>query len=155
MLSRICLPAGVCVLLAFPFVGAADETKAPEDLPEVTIRLQLNALESAKLAAHYEMLVERELNLQGSIRACIKSGDQRLPQYQQALQEAQGDLETTKKKMIALESERVKLRKRLGEKNAADAALDQTENMSRKLDKILERLDRLEKRLEKIENRRP
>jgi hypothetical protein len=155
MLSRICLLTGVCVLLAFPFVGAADETKAPDDLPEVTVRLQLIAIESAKLATHYGILVERELNLQGSVRAAIKSGDQRLPEFQQGLQEAQGDLETTRKKMIALESERLTLRKRLGEKNSGNTAIDQTENMSRKLDKILERLDRIEKRLEKMEKRRP
>ena len=155
MLARVCIAAFACALLSSPyFFGSAGEKKQAEDLSELKVRLRLNAIESSRLMDHYAALFARELGLQDSVRACIKSGDDRLPQYQQALNQARADLEQTKKKLSALESEKTKLIERLGAKNAAEATLDRLESVNRVLDRILERLGSLEKRLEKLERQR-
>jgi hypothetical protein len=150
MLNRICLPALACGLVV-SLAGRAGESKAVEDASEMKVRLRLNAIESAKLQEHYERLVKRELELEDGVRACRKSGDGRLPEYLQALQEAQGDLEKTKKKLVALESERDKVLRRLATKNRQVASPEPARQADRILEKILERLDSIEKRLQKLE----
>jgi len=156
MATWVCLPTFVPALLVVSLVGAPapDEKKAPEDLSEMKVRLRLNAIETAQFLEHFGALVKRELGLQDSVRACMKSGDPRLPQYQQALQEAQDDLAKTKKRLTTLESERAKLVERLGTKNTGDVPLESIERANRTLDKILERLSSIEKRLEKLERRK-
>jgi hypothetical protein len=83
------------------------------------------------------------------VRACEKSGEPRLPQYQEALRETQADLETTKRRMVELEAERLKLIRTLGK--APDTTSQDTERI---LNKILDRLIAIEKRLEKMDLRR-
>jgi hypothetical protein len=131
--------------------GAAGETKAPEDVPEMKVRLRLNAIETAKLQEHYQGLVQRELELQDSVRACRKSGDGRLPEYLEALQETQGDLEKTRKKLVALESEREKVLRRLAAQSGPGASPEPPPKADRILEKILERLGGIEKRLQRLE----
>jgi hypothetical protein len=150
MSKRICL-VFTCALLSAPLAGAGDEKKTPESSTELQVRLRLNAIESAALLERYQTLVKRELSLQDSLRACIKSGDDRVHQYGQALQEAQSDLKTAKKTLITLESERVRLLERLGKKNAGDARPGALESVGGVLDRILMRLSGIEKRLEKLE----
>jgi hypothetical protein len=84
----------------------------------------------------------------------VKSGDPRLPQYQQALQEAQDDLKTTKKKLVQLESERAKLATRLESKIGEGAGLESEKRTHQLLEKILDRLSSIEKRLEKLERQK-
>ena len=120
----------------------------------MAIRLKLNAIESSTLLEHYETIAKRELGLHDSVRACLKSGDNRLPQYQQALQESQDDLDTTKKKLVALEAEKKKLITQLGAKDLLTALIERVERTDRNLIKIVDRLNALEKRLEKLERDR-
>src|SRR5262249_8810321 len=102
----------------------------------------------------YGALFERELSLQDSVRACIKSGDERLQQYQQALDETRADLEQTRKKLAALETEKGKLIDRLGPKNIDAPAPEQFEKLNRTLEKLLDRLGNLDKRVEKLERQK-
>jgi hypothetical protein len=152
----VCLPIALAALLAgtLPGTPAPQDAKAPADPSEMRVRLRLNAAEAAQLLQHYEGLVKRELGLQESVRACTKSGDARLPQYQQALQEVQDDVKTTKERLVRLESEREKLVERLGPKSREEVALELVERTSHTLEKILERLSGIEKRLEKLERQR-
>jgi hypothetical protein len=150
MFKRICL-VFACALCASSLGGAGDEKKKPESPAEVQVRLRLNAIESAALLERYEMLIKQELSLQDSLRACIKSGDDRVHQYGQALQDAQSDLEKAKKTLITLELDRARLLERLGKKNAADATPAAPHSVSDALDRILMRLSSIEKRLEKLE----
>ena len=151
MFTRIFVPTLACAVLAFPLARSADEKQTPEQLSEMRVRLRLNAIETSKLEEHYETLVKRELSLQDNVRACLKSGDQRLPEYQQALQDAQADLEKTKTKLVARELEKAKLSERLGKRQPQDASLEAIEKSNRTLEKILERLGSIEKRLEKVQ----
>jgi hypothetical protein len=154
MLARTWLPALACALLVASGAEPADEKKAPEGPAEMAVRLKLNAIETSKLLEHYETLVKRELGLQDNVRACIKSGDNRVPQYQQALQEAQDDLDATRKKLVALEVEKRKLTAQLGRKDLPDHATEPLARANQALAKILERLTDIEKRLEKIERQK-
>jgi hypothetical protein len=141
-------------LSATALSGSAGETKPADNPAEMKVRLKLNVIESCKLLEHYGSLLDRVLALQHSIRACVKSGDERLAQYEQALTEAQADLERTKKRLIVLESEKAKLVERLGLKNAGDGSPEHLEGVNRMLDRILDRLAGIEKRLEKLERRK-
>jgi hypothetical protein len=154
MVTRLSLPALACALLLASGADSADETKTPKPSPEATVRLKLNEIETSKLLDHYGTLVKRELGLRDNVRACIKSNDKRLPEYQKALQDAQDDLDSTKKKLVALERERKKLATPLGKKEQRDAPAEQLEKANRTLSKILERLGSIEKRLEKMEGRK-
>jgi len=154
MTSLIRLLTIPLLLLSVSLARSAPLPQAPPDVAEVNVLLRLNGIETAKLMEHYSALVKRELALQDSVRACMKSGDTRLPEYQQALQEAQDDLSSTKKRLIALEVEKLKLNERLGRKVVSDPATESTERILRALDQMLERLDSIEKRLEKLERRR-
>jgi len=71
--------------------------------------------------------VKRELSLQDSVRACARSGDERLLNYVQALQQTRDDLANTRKRLIALESEKAKLSVALGKNvtQAGGAKLDE------------------------------
>jgi hypothetical protein len=109
MFTRIWLSIFACALLVFSFARSAGEKQAPPAVSELAVRYRLNAIETSTLLENYQSLVKRELALQGSVRACTKSGDERLPQYVQALQEARADLVMTKQRLIALESEKAKL----------------------------------------------
>ena len=78
----------VIVILAFvlpAFAGPAADEKALKETLEQKVRVKLLAIEIDQLTAHFEGLVKRELGLQEAIRACTKSGDNRLPEYQEAL----------------------------------------------------------------------
>jgi hypothetical protein len=150
MLTRIC-SALICALCVASIAGAGDHKKRPESLADLQVRLRLNAIESAAVLERYQTLVKRELSLQDNLRACIKSGDDRVHQYGQALQETQNDLEKGKKTLIALELERARLLERLGKKNGADATPAALHSVVGALDEILMRLGGIEKRLEKLE----
>ena len=143
-------PTFAGLLLMLSFAPAADVKQPVDDLSEVRVCLRLNAIETAILTAHYEALVKRELGLQDAVRACVRSGDERLEQYQQSLQEARADLEHARKKLVALEFEKDKLIKRLGPQNHGPAAPD----LHRTLEKLLERLGSIDKLLEKIERQK-
>ncbi len=133
-----------------PALGApADEKQVLETKSQATVRLKLNVVETGKLLARYEKLLQREMDLQENVDACNKSGDPRLPQYEDALKDAQEALETTKKKLLDLEVEKAKLIERLGKKESSDASPEQIDKMNRTLERILERLTSIEKRLEK------
>src|SRR5262249_3563361 len=117
-----------------PLARSAPLPQAPPDVAEVTVLLRLNAIETTKLLEHYSALVKRELSLRDGVRACLKSGDDRLAEYQQALQEAQDDLASTKKRLLTLETEKVKLNERLGRKIVYDPAIEANERIMRGLD---------------------
>jgi predicted nucleic acid-binding Zn-ribbon protein len=89
------------------------------------------------------------MDLQGSVKACVKSADTRLQEYKDALTQAQDDLETTKKKLVDLEVEKAKLIEQFGKPESADASAENIDRLNRNLEKILERLTTIEKRLEK------
>lgn len=141
----------VCAYLATASPGVGGEKKPADDLVEKKVRLRVNAIETAVITEQVEMLIKREFNLRGSVRACIASGDERLPQYQKALADAQTDLEQNKKKLVELESERAKLIERLGPKVAAEEAHEHAAKMTRLLEQILDRLISIEKRLQRLE----
>jgi hypothetical protein len=120
MSPRLCLPAFAGALFLLPLAGHGEEKPAPEAPAEARVRLRLNAIETATLLGRYESLLKRELGLHENVRACVKSGDNRLPEYQQVLQEVQDDLEQTKKRLTTLEAERAKLTERPGKKGLGD-----------------------------------
>src|SRR6516165_2634913 len=90
---KILAPTGV----RFQAASAKEMAQAPAEPPEITVRYKLNAIETSKLLEHYQSLLKREMSLQDSVRACARSGDERLPQYVQALQETRDDLANTRK----------------------------------------------------------
>jgi hypothetical protein len=151
MLSRIGLSAFACAWVLFSPASRADERQANEDPSVSRVRLRLNAIETSVLLEHYERLVKRELGLQENVRACARSGDNRLAEYQQALQEAQGDLDATRKKLVALETEKRELIARLRKQGISVTVPEPTDGGHRTLEKILERLKKIEKRLEKLD----
>ena len=141
------------VLLVTPHAGSADD-KALESTSEKVVRLKLNGIETAQLLEHHEWLSKRELSLQDSVRACIKAGSNRLPEYQQSLKETRDDLDATKQKLVALEVEKRKLTAQLGKADLPDTMSDPLERANQTLAKILERLSSIDKRLEKLERLR-
>jgi hypothetical protein len=153
MSSRVGLLLLSCAFFALCFAGHAEEKKeekkTPKNDPETAVRLRLNAVEAAVQLAHYEALVKRELRLKDSVRACEKSGDVRLPEYKQALKETQSDLDTARKRMAELDSEKQKLTRARGKKQ--EPAPQETDRI---LEQILDRLTAIEKRLEKIEKQK-
>jgi chromosome segregation ATPase len=159
MFNRACVVTFGCLLLVFSFSGhgrdkapsGKEQKRGAEDPSEMTVRFRLNGIEAATYYEEYRQAVKRERGLQENVRACIQSGDNRLPEYKQALQNTQDDLAKLKKKLAALESEKTKLVRALGKKRADELSL---EAKDRTLDKILERLTAIDKRLEKIERRR-
>src|SRR5437764_1263828 len=82
---------------------SAGEPQQREEPAELRARIRINTLEAAVVQEHFERQVKWELDLCENIRACIESGDERLPQYQQTHQRVQAELEATKKQLIALE----------------------------------------------------
>lgn len=154
MLTRIFLLTLACIVLVASVSDSADEKNVPEDSSEARVLLRLNTVKTSKLLERYETLVKRELDLQDSVRSCIKSGDNRLQQYQQALREAQDDLDWTKKKLLELETEKTALTARLGKKDLPGAVPEALEKVYHALEKMLERLNRIEKRLEKMERQK-
>jgi hypothetical protein len=144
-LSRITLS----ILLGFvlgtvPPSGLGQEKKRSEDLIEARVRLSLNALERSKLMERYAALLDREMSLQDSVRASAKSGDERLPRYQQALDEVRADMQQTRKKLTTLEMEKVNLLERLGAKNATVDAFEHFERVNHLLERILDRVEKVE-----------
>ncbi len=154
MVTSIRLATLVLTLLLVPHARSAPLRLAAPDPAEATVQLRLNAIETSELLEHYRTLVRRELSLHDNVRACLKSGDDRLPQYQQALQETQDDLAATKKRLIALEAERTKQSERLGRKALGAPAAESSDRSLRLLAELLERLGRIEKQLEKLDKRR-
>lgn len=156
MARRVALTAVVTILIAcaLPAAPVPDEKKHPEEAAEAEVRLRLIGIESAQLLDQYGVVYKRELNLQDSVRACARTGDPRLAEYQQVLKDAQADLEKVKKGLVSLELERAKLLDRLGRKAAPEGAAEPLERANRTLEKILDRLGGLDKRLEKIERQR-
>src|SRR5262249_38325652 len=130
--------------------GPGDDKLTPEEAAEARVHLRLNTIRNTKLLTHYESLVTRELSLQASIRAAAKANDMRLPDYQATHQDVLTDLETTRKELIVLEKERIKLLRRLGKPDAAEEASSPGDRAAGTLDKILERLNSIEKRLERL-----
>jgi predicted transcriptional regulator len=151
MLTRTCLLALACVLLATSVADSTDEKSAPEDLSESRVRYRLNAIETAQLLNYYEVLVKRELDFRENMRASLQASGNRVAEFQQALQDLQADLAAIKRKLVALEVERTERTARLGKGGPADATPDSLERVNRTLDKVLERLNTIEKRLEKLE----
>jgi septal ring factor EnvC (AmiA/AmiB activator) len=129
-----------------PALGAPASLEATA---QAIVRLKLNKIETAKLLNRYAFLIQREMDLQGSVKACVKSADTRLQEYKDALTQAQDDLETTKKKLVDLEVEKAKLIEQFGKPESADASAENIDRLNRNLEKILERLTTIEKRLEK------
>jgi hypothetical protein len=147
----------VIVILAFvlpAFAAPAADEKAIKETAAQKVRLKLLAIEIAQLTSHYEGLVKRELELQEAIRACTKSGDNRLHEYEEARKQAYEDLEVTTERLNRLEVEKTKLTEASPRKTSEEAALDSTDKLSRTLEAILQRLDKIEKRLEKMEAQR-
>src|SRR6266852_2642858 len=57
-----------------PALGApADEKQVLETKSQATVRLKLNVVETGKLLARYEKLLQREMDLQENVDACNKS----------------------------------------------------------------------------------
>jgi hypothetical protein len=139
------------VFLATPVSVFAGEKKLEVDVAEMKVRLRLNAIESSLLTEHYGYLFKREIELRDSVRAGLKSGDERLPDYQRALADTQSDLAQTKKKLITLEAETAKFIERLGPKHVAAEPTEHTARLSRILEQLLDRLIAVEKRLQKLE----
>jgi hypothetical protein len=110
-LDRCFLPTLALLFVLLPLAGHADEKQAPDDLIRRRLDLKLNAIEASKLLGRYAALVQRELDLQGSVNACITSGDCRLREYLQALQNARLDLDATKERLLTLEVEKARLSK--------------------------------------------
>lgn len=133
-------------------VGIAGDAGLNNSIAEMKVQLRLNAIESSKLADHYASLLTRQLSLQDSVRACMRVGDERLPNYQQALNDVRDDLEKTKKRLMTLETANEKLVDRIGKKNLGDGSIDQLDKINRNLEKIVDRLETIERRLNKMDN---
>jgi hypothetical protein len=152
MLTCFGLPVLMCASLMPAYGPSGDAKELAEQIAEIKISLRLNAIQTTKLLAQYERILQREMDLHGSVRA-IEPPDPRALQYQQALQDAQSDLVAVKKKLIALEVENVKLAKRLPKQDQVEETPKPAERPDRILEKILERLESIEKRLVKMERR--
>jgi hypothetical protein len=151
MLTTSCLVAMTLAAIP-PALGApADPKQTLEETAKVTVRLKLNAIETANLLERYEKLFQREADLTGSVRACAKSGDERQPQYQDALKETQDDLQKIKVRLVELEMEKAKLAQPRGQKEIVERRDDSYDRTNRLLEQILERVISIEKRLEKTE----
>lgn len=154
MLPRVFLLMLTIVFSVILPVAGAGEKKPTDDVAEMKVRLKLNAIEGAILLDYYGVFVKRELDLRDSVRASIKSGVERLPEYQKALEEVRADLEVTKKRLITIESEKAKLIEKLGPKNVAEESTENAARISRILEQLLDRLTIVEKRLQKLERDR-
>jgi hypothetical protein len=149
--NRLLLITLVFAFVLPAFAGPAAEEKAVKEASTQKVRLRLLAIETSQLTAHYEGLVKRELELHDAVRSCMKSGDERSHEYEQALLQTKKDLEETKDRLVALEFEKFKLTDGQAKKALEDAAVESTEKLNRTLDAILQRLDKIDKRLEKME----
>jgi hypothetical protein len=154
MFATASFPCFACLLLTLSSGPAGDDKDTPDGVSEIRVSLRLNAIQASKALDLYERLAKRELELPDSIRAAAQTGDGRLPQYQQALTEVQADVAVIKKKLVALETERAKLTKRLKKLNTAEETAGLPETTNCLLERILERLGRIEKRMEKMERGR-
>jgi hypothetical protein len=153
MFSYLVILIMPCFLSGSGLGPSGDDKEVVDQVHEVRIALRLNAIQASKLLERYERYVTQEMNIQMDIRVA-RPTETRLPEWHQHLTDTQTELETIKKKLIALDAERAKLAKRLGKQNRPDEALDPTKPTTGLLEKMLERLENIEKRLEKIEQRR-
>jgi chromosome segregation ATPase len=134
--------------LAVLFAAAPASVGAPESLEataEATVRVKLNRIETGKLLDRYAVLIQREKDLQDSIR----SAEGRQQEYKEALGRVRDDLGTTKRKLVGLEVEKARLIEQFGKMESGDASTEPNDRMNRTLEKILERLTAIEKHLEK------
>jgi len=146
-------PSVVLYAALIPMMGSAPDSKESiEQNAEIKITLRLNTLHTKQVLMQFENLLQRETDLQTSLRA-LDTTDGRIAEYQKLLQDAQTDLQTIKKKLIALEVENAKLAKQLPKRDQEEETPKPAERSDRLLEKILQRLERIEKRLEKMERR--
>ena len=151
MLTTTCF-LGITLSVLPPNLGVpADPKQTLEETAKTTVRLKLNAIEIANLLERYEKLLQREADLTGSVRATVKSGDERQPHYQDALKETQDDLERIKRRLIELEMEKAKLAQPRPQKEIVERRDDSFDRTNRLLEQILERLISIEKRLDRSE----
>jgi septal ring factor EnvC (AmiA/AmiB activator) len=154
MLTTSCFIAMTLAVGPLALGAPADPKQTLEETSKATVRLKLNAIETAKLLERYQKQLQREADLSGSVRATVKSGDDRLPQYQDALKEAQDDLERIKQKLVDLEMEKAKLLQQLGKKEAAEGGPESVDRTNRLLEQILDRVISIEKRLDKADRQK-
>ncbi|MBI2803488.1 MAG: hypothetical protein HYX68_00710 [Planctomycetes bacterium] len=153
--TPVFIAALVCVFFSVaPICESGGEKDGTVGVVESKVRLRLNVIERSKLTERYGLLFDRELNLQDSVQACLKSGDERLPLYQQALQAVQTDQKKIKKRLTVLEAENTQLMKRIGKKNATEISFEELETLNRAIVRVLDRLQKVEKRLDKLEKPR-
>jgi hypothetical protein len=139
-----------CACLAFSLAGGhaqQGDKQAPKGDPESAVRLRLSAVELAVLQTHYETLLKRELS--GKENARQFTGV-RAKENEAALKELRGDLETIRRRMVELETERQKLLLTLGK--APETASPQDKDRTIRM--LLDRLNVLEKRVEKLEKQK-
>jgi chromosome segregation ATPase len=150
MLFRIWLPTLVCALLVVSFTGFADTKKPTERSVELTVLLRLNALEISSLMKQYESLCKLEQEQMNALRSA--KTDRQRHAAMVAHEETRNDLEHLKEKLVELETSKLKMERRLGDKKPDQPSLpDTADKVTRKLDEILLRLTRIEKRLDKLE----
>jgi hypothetical protein len=153
MFATTCFSAILYASLAFTSGPSGNAKETAESVHEVRVSLQLNAILISSLLERYEKYAKQEMNIELDIRAA-KAMEARLPEWKQHLEDTRAELATIKKKLVALETEKAKLTKRLKQLNAPDETAAQSETTHRLLEKILERLGSIEKRLEKMERQR-
>jgi hypothetical protein len=137
--------------LATSFSGSAGEKKPVESVPEMKVRVRLINIETAILMDDYAIHLKREIDLRDSVRASKRNGDERLPDYQKALDDTRSDLDQTRKRLLTLETDKAALIERLGPKYVVEEPSEQSIRIQRALEQILDRLTTLERRLQKLE----
>src|SRR5713226_4956588 len=118
--------------LAVLFAAVAPSLGAPASLEvtsQASVRLKLNAIETAKNFERYAKLIQREMDLHNSVNACVKGADIRMQEYRDALTQAQEDLETTKTKLVDLEVEKAKLIEQFGKPDSGDATTERIDRV--------------------------
>src|SRR5688572_10414989 len=123
MFECICLPTLACAMVLSSSVDRAVE-KQTDEAAQGRVQLMLHDIQIAQFLKRYELLVQRELSIQETVRASRTAGDQRLPQYDQALQETREDLDQVRKRLVALESEKSKLSERRRQQKDSDAPVE-------------------------------
>lgn len=138
-----------------PSLGApANEKHEREATAQATVQLKLNGIETARLMERYEKLFQREIDLTDTVRACARTGDERLAGYENTRKDVQADLKETKSRLLDLELEKPKLLERLGKKESSDPPAEAIQRTNQLLEKIVDRLISIEKRLEKMERQK-
>ena len=121
-----------------------DGPPPPDERAQLAVQLKLNTLEIARLIEVYQQELHRERLLRENVGG-VQQDTPAWVTYKDSLTRAQKSLEQTKAKLVELEAENERTRRRLGRDGGLAAESEET------LRAILRRLTSIEKRLEQIE----